>query len=173
MYDDLHGAQVAPLPADAVARWLAPLRAAGDRSPLPREAFRTLAAAMVPRGQVDTELKPQSIDGVLELVAETVDERQVRGRVEGAFALVPADKAEVGKRLGAAALFASRGALAGTFVADRATGTLVSLRAAARDVQFEWEPGAAWDEHYFAPWHRVGIDWVGAPKTAACEPPPR
>jgi hypothetical protein len=166
MYDDLHGAQIASMTVAQVERWLAPLRAAGDRAGLAREAFTALARAMVPRGQVDTELRPQSIDGALELVAETVDERHVRGRVEGTFALTPADKDEVGKRRGAAALFASHGRLAGRFAFDRAAGTFVALRVAAHDVRFEWNPGVAPEPSWFAPWHRVGIEWVAAP------PPP-
>ena len=163
MYDDLHGCEIVPVaPADLAAP-LAQLQRAGDRAALPVRTFRALARAMVPRGQVDTELDDGSITGGIELVVETASERELCGRVEGTFALEPARLEEAGKRKGAAGLFTSRGRLAGRFTVDRATGALAALRAAATEVTFVTDPGKQRREDYFEPWHRVAFEWVDGP----------
>lgn len=163
MYDALHGQQLAaPMPAD-VASWLAPLAGGEPRAELPQAAFVQLAQAMVPRGMVDTELAVTSIDGALALVVEREHDGIVEGRVEGRFALLPKSEAEVGKRFNAACLFRSEGALRGRFTFARAGRRLLSLRAVATDVAFEWLPDGGPDATGFAPWHRIGIEWVCTP----------
>lgn len=163
MYDDLHGAQLALLDDGTVTTWGRQLEKAGSRASLPRAAFVALAQAMVPRGQVDTELAPDSITGGLELVVTAVDGDRVTGTIEGSFVLKPRDKSEVGKRANAAALFESAGRLAGRFVWDRAAERFELVRIAAADVQLVWNPGEDPSTTDFAPRHQVGIEWVGGP----------
>ncbi|MCA8951932.1 MAG: hypothetical protein KDE27_20655 [Planctomycetes bacterium] len=158
MYDDLHGVELAGVTAAEQREWLAPL-AEGRRAVLPASAFVTLARAMVPRGQVDTELGVDAIAGELALVPERSANGRIEGRVEGRFDLAPKSLAEVGKRESAACLFESRGRLVGEFALDIATATL-RLRVVARDVDFEWHSRGGWIDEWFEPWHRVAIEWV-------------
>jgi len=166
MYDDLHGQQLVLPDPDVIEAWGGRLEATGSRSELPRAAFVDLARAIVPRGQVDTELAERSITGSLTLVATRVDEQRIEGTVEGTFVLLPTDKAEVGKRENAAALFESKGRLVGTFTWSRAARRLDTLRVAAADVAFTWKPIDA-DRSYHEPVHRIGIEWVRGPASDA------
>lgn len=162
LYDDLHGCELALLEPQLAREWTAALHQPGDRAALPRQAFLTLANAMVPRGQVATHLDPESISGELALVVTEVDDAGIRGRVEGSFALLPRRWDEVGKRKAAACMFASKGTLRGRF--RLADGELQQLRAVATDVEFVWRPQHVGSSDRFAPWHRIGIEWVATPR---------
>ena len=159
MYDDLSGAEIAEVDAGPVVR---SLLGGQDAAELPRDAFVTLANAMVPRGMVDTELDADSIGGTLRLVVESRVGAVVEGRVEGEFHLAPKTKREVAKRENAACMFESQGRLQGHFTIDAKTGRILALRAVATDVDFAWRPGYELDAGDFAPWHRVAIEWVEA-----------
>lgn len=171
MYDDLHGSQLVLLPDDVVAAWTAPLTAPESRAQLPGEPFDALARAIVPRGQVDTELATASIHGRLTLVARSVDDEIVTGDVTGTFSLRPTLHAEASKRPSAAALFESKGTFLGRFTFDRGKCTFRELRVVATDVTFEWKPrweppdGIGLVNH--APRHQVAIAWVQTPTEAS------
>lgn len=163
MYDDMHGCELVPLAETVVADWCRELAAVGDRAALPDAAFRDLARAMVPRGQVDTTLADGSIAGRLELAVQAVDGDLVRGRVTGHFALLPQDKAEVGRRPNAACRFTSEGRLVGRFVLDRAAGQVRELRVGATGVALDWRSGGA-SVREFDPFHAIGIELVAGPE---------
>lgn len=160
MYDDLHGCQLVPVAPGLAAAWIAPLQQPGDRASLPAAAFLALARSMVPRGMVDTELAPDSVRGELVLVATHVDANCIGGRIDGNFALTPTDKAEVGKRLNAAVLFASKGKFAGRYTLDRTAGTFLDLRVVATEVAFDWRPGFRRTSRDHEPRHQIAIEWV-------------
>ncbi len=169
MYDDLHGSQLVLLADDVVAAWTAPLTAPESRAQLPSAQFDALARAIVPRGQVDTELATASIHGRLTLVARSVDGEIVTGDVTGTFSLRPTDLAEAGKRPSAAALFESKGTLTGRFTFDRALRTFRELRVVATGVEYalksHWDPGGSGLTNH-APRHQIAIEWVRTQEAA-------
>lgn len=156
-YDDLHGVELLAL--DGRRLLVGELAKAGDRAEVTREVFFDLVRAMVPRGDVDTRLKDESITGELVLVAERGEGDLVSGRLEGTFAMAPKERAEVGRRANAAGMFAAHGRLLGRFTWNRSNGCLGSLRAAAVDT--EHRTLLPWDElHGLVLDYAVAIEWV-------------
>jgi hypothetical protein len=161
-YDDLHGCELVPLEQDALDALCSALRE-GAAAVLPGETFVALGRAMVPRGQVATRLRAESISGALRLCAEERATDRVTGTLEGSFALHPATKSEVGARENAASRFRSRGRLVGRFMLDLEARRFVELRAAAADVEIGWISEFPALPSDFAPRHQVAIEAVGAP----------
>lgn len=159
MYEDLSGCELVAIGSDVERTLCAALREEGDAIELPEPAFRDLVRAMVPRGQVDTRLADDSIEGRLELRVERAAADVVRGTVKGGFAMTPFERAEVGKRDNAACLFRSSGRIEGRFVIDASTQRITELRAATTDVDLEWLPRFGVRAGEFAPRLAAAFEW--------------
>lgn len=156
-YDQLTGCELVA-PGDLERRLATALTAPGAHCDLPRELLVALGRAVVPRGQVGTWLREESIAGRVTFVAESCDDGRVGGRIEGQLALHPETRAEVGLRDNAVTRFAHDSRIEGRFAL--VDGEVGELRLVARDVRFAWltgHPKMAWE---FAPTHEFAVEWV-------------